>query len=200
MTVEGAAAADRSDADGPLTVEEHVARACRPILEALVEMACGHDRRMRAALAEIRRNYREPGYRIEDLKRTVGASNWFGTEFRRAFGISLWRLVQECRMETATRLFPDTALPVTEVAFHVGYFAVPPFQRLCRRWCGLSPAGLRAALRRVEEPMRRLPEDVLSWRFWERFRACELTPEEVLPVIRYLEDCYGLRSGEPGER
>ena len=97
-------------------------------------------------------------------------------------------------METAMRLLRDTSLPAAEVASLVGYDALRPFEKLCHRWCGLSPGRFRKYLRRVKTPLSQLPEDVFTWHFWERCRRGELSTEEARLVIGYLKHLYGLES------
>ena len=172
-------------------IEEHLRRAARPTLDALHEMEDGRSRLLRSALAEIREHFWEPGYQVLDLKRSLGASNWLLSIFRIEIGLTPWRLIQECRMETAWRLLRDTSLPVEEIAFLVGYVAAPPFQRLCKRWCGLYPARLRSQARRVRVHFASLPEETVTWYFWERFRRSQLADDEVRRLLEYFETIYG---------
>lgn len=172
-------------------IEEHLHRAALPTRDDLRKMADGRSRLLRSALAEVREHFWEPGYQVLDLKRALGASNWLLSVFRIEIGLTPWRLIQECRMETAWRLLRDTALAVEDIAFLVGYVAAPPFQRLCKRWSGMYPAHFRSRARRVRVHFAALPEEAVTWHFWERLRRGELSDDEVRRLVEYFETIYG---------
>lgn len=71
--------------------------------------------------------------------------------FRRATGHSPMGMLREVRMHRARTLLTDQCLPVTRVAFEVGYGSVAAFSRAFTSEHGLSPLAWRA------EPVLALP-------------------------------------------
>ncbi|GHH73221.1 hypothetical protein GCM10017772_24080 [Promicromonospora soli] len=65
--------------------------------------------------------------------------------FRRATGHSPMRMLREVRMHRARLLLADEYLPVTRVAFDVGYGSVAAFSRAFAAEHGASPLAWRAA-------------------------------------------------------
>ena len=65
--------------------------------------------------------------------------------FRRATGHSPMRMLREVRMDRARILLTDEYLPVTRVAFEVGYGSVAAFSRAFAADHGASPLAWRAA-------------------------------------------------------
>jgi AraC-like DNA-binding protein len=65
--------------------------------------------------------------------------------FRRATGHSPMRMLREVRMHRARALLAEGWLPVTRVAFEVGYGSVAAFSRAFTADHGVSPLGWRAA-------------------------------------------------------
>ncbi|MFD2026250.1 helix-turn-helix transcriptional regulator [Promicromonospora aerolata] len=64
--------------------------------------------------------------------------------FRRATGHSPMRMLREVRMHRARTLLAEGWLPVTRVAFEVGYGSVAAFSRAFTAEHGVSPLGWRA--------------------------------------------------------
>ncbi|GAA2218514.1 hypothetical protein GCM10010413_04990 [Promicromonospora sukumoe] len=64
--------------------------------------------------------------------------------FRRATGHSPMEMLREVRMHRARTLLTDQCLPVTRVAFEVGYGSVAAFSRAFTSEHGLSPLAWRA--------------------------------------------------------
>lgn len=64
--------------------------------------------------------------------------------FRRATGYSPMRMLREVRMHRARTLLTEKCLPVTRVAFEVGYGSVAAFSRAFAADHGVSPLGWRA--------------------------------------------------------
>jgi AraC-like DNA-binding protein len=65
--------------------------------------------------------------------------------FRRATGHSPMRMLREVRMHEARKLLTRECLPVTRVAFEVGYGSVAAFSRAFAADHGVSPLAWRAA-------------------------------------------------------
>lgn len=64
--------------------------------------------------------------------------------FRRATGHSPMRMVREARMARARKLLADECLPVTHVAYEVGYGSVAAFSRAFAADHGVSPVAWRS--------------------------------------------------------
>lgn len=166
---------------------EVLRRAAQPTIEAIDRLIASCSRSLKPVLAEIRDHFYDPGYTAKDLQAAVGMSNWLYEKFRGEVGLTPWKFIQECRMELALRLLRDTSLYVKDVASFVGYEEFPPLERLCRRWCRLTPARLRDHLRDRRELLRTLPEDVFSYRYYRRAVSGDLDSAEARRMMRYLE-------------
>ena len=57
----------------------------------------------------------------------------------------------------------------------------------------------RVYAQRVREELTRLPEDILSWGFWERFERGDFSEEEIGFLLRHLEEIYQLSTPQPSE-
>ena len=52
-------------------------------------------------------------------------------------------LVDETRKSMARQYLADTSLPLTEIAFMLGFSELSAFSRAARSWFGVSPSELR---------------------------------------------------------
>ena len=64
--------------------------------------------------------------------------------FRRTVGRSPMQMVREVRMQHARRLLGEPSVPVTRIAFEVGYGSVAAFSRAFAEQHGASPQAWRA--------------------------------------------------------
>jgi AraC-like DNA-binding protein len=60
-----------------------------------------------------------------------------------AQGLSYQELVDQTRKEAAQRYLADTALPIAEVAYLLGYSEPAAFHRAFKRWSGATPHAFR---------------------------------------------------------
>lgn len=65
----------------------------------------------------------------------------------RQLGTSFEKQVAETRQASAERLLRDTDLPLTEIAFLLGFSELSAFTRASHRWFGMSPSAFRTRLR-----------------------------------------------------
>ncbi len=172
--------------------DEPLRRAARPTLEKIEELAKDASEGMEVLLTEILKNLFTLRYTVTKLRNAVGASRWIFTSFHRAVGLTPWRFIREGRLLTAARLLRDTSISVEEIGLLVGYESFSSFQRAFDRWCGLYPSVFRDFAQDVREEMQELPDDVLSWSFWDRFHRDDLTAEELRALLRFLEKVYDL--------
>jgi AraC-like DNA-binding protein len=70
----------------------------------------------------------------------------------RQLGTSFEKQVTETRQANAERLLRDTDLPLTEIAFLLGFSELSAFTRAAHRWFGVSPSVFRARLREGNPP------------------------------------------------
>ncbi|KAI9132943.1 AraC family transcriptional regulator [Acaryochloris sp. CCMEE 5410] len=98
------------------------------------------------AIAYIHDHLQDP-IRLADLAKVVHMSpNYFAEQFKQAMGISPYRYVTQCRIQTAQRLLRNQHLAISEVAHQVGIANPSQFSRLFRQWTGISPRTYRANL------------------------------------------------------
>jgi len=105
----------------------------------------------------------EEDWPVERLARVshVSAAH-FARSFRQAFGVPPHRYLLTRRIERATALLRDTALPVTEIAFQTGWRSLGTFGRIFRDIAGASPGAIRARERAAAHQLGRTPGCFLS--------------------------------------
>jgi transcriptional regulator GlxA family with amidase domain len=100
---------------------------------------------------------------VQRLAEVSGVSQaHFARSFRQAFGIPPHRYLLTRRIEQATTLLRDTALPITEVAFATGWESLGTFGRTFRDITGHSPTDVRRAARVSATPLDQVPACVLK--------------------------------------
>jgi len=101
---------------------------------------------------------------VVDLDRTAAVAGLSPFHFLRVFarvtGVTPHQYLLRLRLRHAARLLADDALPVTEIAFEVGFGDLSNFVRSFHRAAGVSPRRFRAAARgerkfRQARPSRR---------------------------------------------
>jgi AraC-like DNA-binding protein len=102
-----------------------------------------HRARIDAAVARIELTCHQP-IRLADLAAHAGLSPFhFLRLFRRATGTTPHQYVVGARLRRAARLLVDTAQPVTEIAYQVGFEDLSNFVRTFHRAVGCSPRAFR---------------------------------------------------------
>jgi AraC-like DNA-binding protein len=82
---------------------------------------------------------------VEDVAKKAGLSpSHFSTVFRKATGQTFVEHVQRRRVEEAKALLSRTPKSVTEICFQCGFTNLTHFNRVFRRWTGVSPRQYRA--------------------------------------------------------
>lgn len=84
--------------------------------------------------------------RIETVASAAGTSVRTLQRRLASAGLSYSAVLDEVRLQTALPLLEDPAIPVTEIAYGVGYSRLSHFTRAFRRWTGVSPSEYRADL------------------------------------------------------
>ncbi|WP_456389804.1 GlxA family transcriptional regulator [Profundibacter sp.] len=96
----------------------------------------------------IERTFAAP-IRISELARTVALTErTFLRRFERATGHTPLAYVQHLRVQSAQRALENTAAPIEQIAYAVGYENAGAFRKLFKRHTGLSPSQYRQRLRR----------------------------------------------------
>src|ERR1700682_378545 len=102
-----------------------------------------HRARVDAAVAQIEMTCHQP-IRLADLAAHAGLSPFhFLRLFRRATGTTPHQYVVGARLRRAARLLVDTARPVTDIAYEVGFEDLSNFVRTFHRAVGCSPRTFR---------------------------------------------------------
>jgi AraC-like DNA-binding protein len=100
---------------------------------------------------------------VPRLARISGVSEaHFARSFGMAFGVPPHRYLLTRRIERATALLRETALPITEIAFLSGWNSLGTFGRTFRDVTGESPRAFRARARSARHELAPVPACVLS--------------------------------------
>ncbi len=84
--------------------------------------------------------------RLTDLAQRTGLSPFhFLRLFKREMGVTPYRFLMQSRLRRAIQLLRDTELPVTDIAFDVGFGDLSNFINFFRREVGCSPSRFRKA-------------------------------------------------------
>ena len=101
-----------------------------------------------------------PVERLADVSGVSAAH--FARSFKQAFGVPPHRYLLTRRIERATALLRDTALPITEIAFQTGWESLGTFGRTFHDITGESPSAMRAGARAAAHELARVPHCILS--------------------------------------
>ena len=78
----------------------------------------------------------------------------FSRQFRATFGETPHRYLQRRRVERAMELLRETAVPVTEICFNVGFNSLGTFSRTFNAIVGEPPSDYRARFREAGAALR----------------------------------------------
>ncbi|MFL6588984.1 MAG: helix-turn-helix domain-containing protein [Chthoniobacterales bacterium] len=83
---------------------------------------------------------------LEKVARAANTSaNYFSEKFKEATGTTFVNYVARARYEKAVALLREADLRVSEIAFAVGFQSLSQFNRVFKKFAGLSPSEYRAA-------------------------------------------------------
>jgi transcriptional regulator GlxA family with amidase domain len=100
---------------------------------------------------------------VRRLARVSGVSEaHFARSFKEAFGVPPHRYLLTRRVERAMALLRDTDLPITQIAFEVGWESLGTFGRTFRDITGESPSATRGREREAAQGLGRVPPCFLS--------------------------------------
>ncbi|MHA6480746.1 AraC family transcriptional regulator [Paenibacillus sp. strain BS8-2] len=84
------------------------------------------------------------GLTVEQLAELVGMNrNYFSTAFAEHTGISPLQYLTKVRMKRAAKLLDDSAVPIAEVAYSLGYANPFAFTRAFAKYAGMPPSAYR---------------------------------------------------------
>ncbi len=100
---------------------------------------------------------------VRRLAKVSGVSEaHFARCFKDAFGLPPHRYLLTRRIEKATALLRDTALPITDIAFQTGWGSLGTFGRTFRDITGESPGELRDREKIALHELERVPACFVS--------------------------------------
>lgn len=118
--------------------------------------------RLKPLLTYIERHLFEPELDATHLMQACGIRDKsMPTRFHAALGRPPYGYIENCRMETASRLLCNTRLKIWKIATLLGYSEVQVFSRAFKRWSNMRPTEFRrrehmSRLRsRARRPLRR---------------------------------------------
>ena len=86
----------------------------------------------------------------------------FARSFKAAFGLPPHRYLLTRRIERATALLRETALPITDIAFQTGWRSLGTFGRIFRDITGDTPSAVRARARKAASRLGSVPACIVS--------------------------------------
>ncbi len=90
---------------------------------------------------------------LEDIAARSGYSKYhFARVFREYAGVSFYEFYMRQRMLLCTRLLTEQSIPVTEVALRAGFGSIATFNRIFKRYQGMTPSEYRRLGRDTDEP------------------------------------------------
>lgn len=92
---------------------------------------------------EIRRKLASGDFHIEAVAEQAGLHRWTLQRRLAEEGVSFSDLLEETRRGLARGYLAQRHLPLTEIAYMLGYSEMSAFTRACRKWYGTSPRTLR---------------------------------------------------------
>lgn len=171
-------------------IEQLMAAAQKTVQRIRVDRANAPPK-IKPLLQYIETHLFNPDLRIGQLKRDCDIrDNSISIQFRSALGQPPSTYIEECRMETASRLLRDSALSISLIAEVLGYSNLQVFSTAFMRWSGQRPSPYRKQFRRLEPPPRAFDEALLRV---DRLRAAlagTLTQTEARALLQRLQDIY----------
>lgn len=95
---------------------------------------------------EIRRTLALGDVHIDAIAEQAGLHRWTLQRRLAEEGVSFSDLLEDTRRCLARGYIAQRHLPLTEIAYMLGYSEMSAFTRACRKWYGASPRTLRCAL------------------------------------------------------
>ncbi|SEH25372.1 AraC-type DNA-binding protein [Magnetospirillum fulvum] len=107
--------------------------------------------------AEIRSRLPEGAAHIEDVAEGLGLARWTLQRRLAEYGIAFSALAEEVRRDLAEHYVRQAHIPLSDLAFFLGYSELSAFTRAFSRWFGLSPSKAREVWRLGGDTTATLP-------------------------------------------
>ena len=101
------------------------------------------EKRLGLALDYLHENFRRPGVRLAAAAAAGMEPENFGRFFRKYMGRSFTEHLAALRIDTAARMLLDGTRPVSEIALETGFANLSNFNRLFRKFRGMTPRECR---------------------------------------------------------
>lgn len=99
---------------------------------------------LQKSLEYLSQNYTDPELNLTDMARELGFnSRNISDQLKNHFNFTFKQCLNSIRLNEARRLLKETALPVNEIAWKVGYNNVSHFNRAFRQYSDCSPQEFR---------------------------------------------------------
>jgi len=100
---------------------------------------------------------------VDRLAQVSGVSEaHFARSFKDAFGVPPHRYLLTRRIEKASALLRDTALPITDIVFQTGWESLGTFGRIFRDITGETPGALRKRAQAAANGVGAVPNCILA--------------------------------------
>ena len=84
--------------------------------------------------------------RVDEIARRLGMSTRTLARRVASEGLTFAGVLSELRADLAKRYLQEEALPISQIAWLLGYQEVSAFTHACRRWTGQTPRGVRSQI------------------------------------------------------
>ena len=135
-----------SKLDAAMPQADRTALAARTYELSQLTGSCGAPRFVDRIKGEIRRSLATGRISIEELSDAIGMHRWTLQRRLAEEGTSFSSLLEETRRGLARTYIAQRQLPLTEIAYTMGYSEISAFTRAFSKWYGVSPSRARLHL------------------------------------------------------
>ncbi|MGB8621320.1 MAG: AraC family transcriptional regulator [Paracoccaceae bacterium] len=115
----------------------------RPFLESRCKLLESPEDFATVVRDQIKMNLGNTEPSLPEIARILGLSDQDFRKELRAHGISFNDLLKAARQELALHYLNDPEIPLTDIAYNLGYSELSAFSRAFRSWAGMSPQRYR---------------------------------------------------------
>ncbi len=134
----------RRDLDALMPNQDpYLASVVEPFLQGRCETQSNPEDFALAVRNEVKLHLGEKLPSVADISRLFGVSEPAFHKQLRAHGLSFGDILKAARHELALHYIADPDLPLTEIAYRLGYSELSAFSRAFRNWTGMSPQRYR---------------------------------------------------------
>jgi AraC-like DNA-binding protein len=134
----------RSDLDALMPEQDpYLASVVEPFLQGRCESQANPQDFAMAVRNEVKMHLGETLPSVADISKLFGVTEPAFQKQLRAHGLIFGDIVKAARHELALHYIADPDLPLTEIAYCLGYSELSAFSRAFRNWTGMSPQRYR---------------------------------------------------------